>query len=113
MAALFRNREASFTRLRDGLGLTDGNLGSHAGALEKAGYIDARRVLAGLAFEVRYRITPAGSGAFVAYTQALRAVLDGAAAEEQEESRDRRNQGEHDHDGARSGRESRGPATFL
>lgn len=106
MAALFRNREASFTRLRDGLDLTDGNLGSHAGTLEKAGYVIARRVLAGLSFEVRYRITPAGSRAFVAYTQALRALLDGAdsdgaAAKEQEEARDRGDEGQHDHHRAR------------
>ena len=76
MAALFRNREASFTALRDGLGLTDGNLGSHAAALEKAGYVESRRALAGLSFEVRYRITAAGSAAFVAYTHELKALLD-------------------------------------
>lgn len=89
MAALFRNRESSFTRLRDGLSLTDGNLGSHAAALEKAGYVESRRALAGLSFEVRYRITPAGSAAFVAYTEALRALLDGALAENEEEAGDR------------------------
>lgn len=75
MAALHRNREASFTRLRDGFGLTDGNLGSHAAALEKAGYVEARRVLAGLSFEVRYRITPNGAKAFQAYARALRTIL--------------------------------------
>jgi len=80
MAALFRNREASFTALRDGLALTDGNLGSHAATLEKAGYVASRRVLAGLSFEVRYRITPEGSAAFVAYTRALQALLDAALA---------------------------------
>lgn len=89
MAALFRNRESSFTRLRDGLALTDGNLGSHAAALEKAGYIESRRVLSGLSFEVRYRITTAGSAAFIAYTQELRSLLHGALAEDQEEPGDR------------------------
>lgn len=89
MAALFRNRESSFTRLRDGLALTDGNLGSHAAALEKAGYIESRRVLSGLSFEVRYRITTAGSAAFIAYTQELQALLHGALAEDQEEPGDR------------------------
>lgn len=81
MAALFRNREASFTQLRDGLRLTDGNLGSHAAALEKAGYVHARRALSALGFEVRYRITPEGSRAFVAYTEELRAVLRDALPE--------------------------------
>jgi DNA-binding MarR family transcriptional regulator len=75
MAALFRNREASFASLRDGLALTDGNLGSHAAALERADYVQARRVLSPGGFELRYRITPAGSRAFVAYAQALQALL--------------------------------------
>lgn len=82
MAALFRNREASFTQLRNGLDLTDGNLGSHAAALEKAGYLDSRRALIGVSFEVRYRITPEGSAAFVRYTEALRALLDEANSPE-------------------------------
>lgn len=106
MAALFRNREASFTQLRDGLKLTDGNLGSHAAALEKAGYIDSRRALAGLSFEVRYRITAAGSAAFIAYTEELRALLDGALAEEQEEAGDRREERQHEGDAARKNGET-------
>lgn len=76
MAALYRNREASFTSLRDGLALTDGNLGSHAQRLEEAGYVASRRALAGLSFEVRYRITPAGSVAYRAYVDALRAIIE-------------------------------------
>lgn len=75
MAALYRNREANFTGLRDGLGLTDGNLASHAQKLEDAGYLDSRRVLVGVSFEVRYRITTEGSAAFRAYVDALRAML--------------------------------------
>ena len=109
MAALFRNRESSFTRLRDGLGLTDGNLGSHAAALEKAGYIASRRVLASLAFEVRYRITPQGSAAFVAYTQSLRSLLDGALAEDEEEPRNGREQGQDESDERRRAHEAGGP----
>lgn len=75
MAALQRNREASFTGLRDALGLTDGNLASHAGRLEEAGYLVSRRALAGLSFEVRYRITPEGAAAFEAYAAALLDLL--------------------------------------
>ena len=110
MAALFRNRESSFTRLRDGLQLTDGNLGSHAAALEKAGYVASRRALSGLAFEVRYRITPQGSAAFVAYTESLRALLDGALAEDEHESGDRREQREDDRDERGRAGESREPS---
>ena len=75
LAALYKNRESSFTQLRDGLALTDGNLASHAEKLRQAGYLETRRALANLSFEVRYRITPAGSAAFRAYVEELRALL--------------------------------------
>lgn len=75
MAALYRNRQASFTGLRDGLELTDGNLATHATRLQEAGYVEVRRVLVDLSFEVRYRITPKGSEAFRAYAAALRSFL--------------------------------------
>jgi DNA-binding MarR family transcriptional regulator len=75
LAALYKNRESSFTDLRNGLDLTDGNLASHAERLQEAGYLDARRALAGLSFEVRYRITAAGSEAFRAYVAELRSLL--------------------------------------
>ena len=80
MAALQRNREATFTGLRDGLGLTDGNLASHAARLEEAGYLESRRALAGLGFELRYRITPRGDAAFRGYVEALQDLLGGAGA---------------------------------
>ena len=79
LAALYKNREASFTSLRDALALTDGNLASHAEKLVEAGFVDARRALVDLHFEVRYRITPHGSEAFRAYVEELRAMLADAA----------------------------------
>ena len=75
MAALFRNREASFTSLRDALDLTDGNLGSHADKLVEAGYVESRRALIALSFEVRYRITAKGSEAFRHYVTDLQSIL--------------------------------------
>lgn len=80
MAALFRNRQVSFTDLRDGLGLTPGNLASHTGKLEEAGYLRSGRVLVDLSFEVQYRITPAGASAYRAYLTALRGLIDEAEA---------------------------------
>lgn len=76
MAALQRNREARFTALRDALGLTDGNLASHAARLEEAGYLEAKRVLTPGGFELRYRITPQGAQAFLAYADELKTLLD-------------------------------------
>lgn len=75
MTALFRNRQVSFTDLRDGLGLTPGNLASHAAKLEEAGYLRSGRVLVDLSFEVQYRITEEGVRAFRAYIRALEAVV--------------------------------------
>ena len=77
LAALYRNRQASFTHLRDGLGLTAGNLASHVGRLAEAGYVESGRVLAGTHFEVRYRITARGDEAFRVYVDALRSLLVG------------------------------------
>lgn len=75
VAALYRNRQLAFAALRDELGLTPGNLGAHLDRLVAAGYVEARRALAGSAFESRYRITPEGSAAFRAYLAALRDLL--------------------------------------
>lgn len=76
MTALFRNRQVSFTDLRDGLGLTPGNLASHAAKLEEAGYLKSGRILVDLSFEVHYRITEQGIAAFRAYLAALRRLVE-------------------------------------
>ena len=73
MAALFRNREMSAADLREGLGLTAGNLASHAARLQDAGFVDARHALVGVSFQARYRITEEGAAAFRRYLAALRA----------------------------------------
>lgn len=79
MGLLHRDRDIGFAATRDALGLTDGNLASHAKRLEEAGYLEARRVLHGReGFELRYRITPAGSRAFGEYLGALRVFLEAA-----------------------------------
>lgn len=75
LAVLYRNRQASFTHLRDDLQLTAGNLASHATRLIEAGYVESGRILVGVNFEVRYRITPNGSEAFRAYVAALQSLL--------------------------------------
>lgn len=75
IAALYRNRRASFTDLRDGLNLTAGNLASHAARLEEAGYVQSRRVLTSAGFEAQYAITERGIDAFAGYLAALRAML--------------------------------------
>lgn len=78
MTALYRNRQLGFPSLRDDLGLTPGNLGAHLEKLEAAGYVGSARVLAGVSFEMRYRITEEGSAAFQRYLTSIRALLDEA-----------------------------------
>lgn len=76
MTALYRYRQIDFPSLRDGIGLTAGNLATHLGKLEQAGYVDSGRMLVGVSFQVRYRITDTGSAAFTKYLDALRRLLD-------------------------------------
>lgn len=75
MALLFRERDVGFAQARDLLGVTDGNLGSHAKVLEGLGYLESRRVLVRGGFQFRYQVTEAGSAAFQAYLAALNAFL--------------------------------------
>lgn len=75
IATLYRNRQMSFTDLRDACGLTTGNAGSHLQRLEEAGFIRGGRLLRGLGFELHYRITDEGVAAFKAYMQELRDLL--------------------------------------
>ncbi len=81
MTLLFRNRAASFTWVRDSLGLTDGNLDTHAAKLEEAGYVKRGRALDIGGFEVRMKITPEGDAAFRAYLEGLRGYLATGTAE--------------------------------
>src|ERR1051326_6735114 len=76
MALLYRNRQAAATWLRDRLGLTDGNLGSHLARLAEAGYAAQERMLPRRGFQVRCRITAEGDAAFRAYLTELRGLLD-------------------------------------
>ena len=75
MGLRHRHRDVSARAARKALGLTDGNLASHAARLEEAGWMTSRRALAPSGFELRYRITPEGSAAFVAHVGELRRLL--------------------------------------
>ena len=77
MALLWRHRDVAFAPARDALGLTDGNLASHAARLQEAGWLEARRVLERDGFVLRYRITEAGAAAFRAYVAWLRGLVEG------------------------------------
>lgn len=78
MGFLYRHRDVSYTRLRDKLDLTDGNLASHTEKLEGAGYVENRRAWTQSGFETRYQITQSGVSVFQTYLQELRHFLNEA-----------------------------------
>ncbi|HEU0014839.1 MAG TPA: transcriptional regulator [Longimicrobium sp.] len=75
MAILAGVDEAEFTHLRDRLGATDGNLGSHLRKLEAAGFIAVRKQVEGRVLVTRYHLTPQGRAAFREYVDQLATLL--------------------------------------
>ena len=80
MASLNRlgsDAAVEFTRLKAILATTDGNLGTHLDALEKAGYVATEKRFEGRKPQTRIRVTPAGRRAFAEHVAYLREILDG------------------------------------
>ena len=71
MSALMVNDTLDFSSLKQLLGLTDGNLASHARALEEAGYIACAKQFVGRRPNTTYSATPAGREAFRRHLDAL------------------------------------------
>lgn len=67
LALVCRHRDVGFADVRDHLGLTDGNLGSHTVRLEEAGFLESRRSLGRTGVMVRYRPTSEGDAAMERY----------------------------------------------
>jgi len=65
-----------FKRLRDLLGLTDGNLGAHLNTLESAGYVAVTKDFVGKKPRTRAAVTPRGRKAYAIHVAALRAILE-------------------------------------
>jgi len=65
-----------FIRLRSLVDATDGNLGSHLDALERAGYVAIEKRFAGKKPQTRIRATPAGKRAFAEHVAYLREIID-------------------------------------
>lgn len=82
---LARTEEIRFTRFKQALQATDGNLGAQLRKLEDAGYVQPRKV-----FEQRrpvtwYRLTDTGRKALQRHVRALHQFLGPAPASEGEE----------------------------
>jgi DNA-binding MarR family transcriptional regulator len=67
-----------FTRLRDILGATDGNLGTHLSILEQAGFIGISKEFVRRKPRTQIALTRAGQEAFEAHVRYLRDIIDGS-----------------------------------
>ena len=83
MASLNRlatDASLDFTRLKSILETTDGNLGTHLDALEKAGYIAIDKSFEGRKPRTRVAITEKGRAAFSRHVAYLQSLIAGASA---------------------------------
>jgi DNA-binding MarR family transcriptional regulator len=83
LAALPRGDTLSFTRLRDILALTPGNLITHLRKLEDVGYVRTEKTGSGVNALTTVALTPDGRVALDQYTTVLRQLLDTAEPAEQ------------------------------
>ena len=75
MSVLMVNESADFITLKELLGVTDGNLASHAKALENEHYIVVEKQFIGRKPNTSYKATPEGRKAFQEHIDALEKLL--------------------------------------
>ncbi len=75
MAYLYVVESADFLFLLRQTGLTKGNLSSHLGKLEKAGYVDIKKKFSGKIPQTLLRLTKDGRAAFDAYRASMKKAL--------------------------------------
>ena len=75
MSILMVNEYADFTTLKELLGVTDGNLASHAKALETENYITIEKQFIGKKPNTRYIATKEGRKAFKDHIDALEKLI--------------------------------------
>lgn len=75
MAVLVVNEWVDHARLKELLGVTDGNLASHLGALEELKYVQVRKRFVGKRPNTSYRTTVTGAKAFQAHLAAIERLI--------------------------------------
>ncbi len=75
MSILSVNDSVSFVRLKELLGLSDGNLASHIRSLEEAGYLTTQKQFIGRRPNTSFSITEKGRKAFEEHIAALEALI--------------------------------------
>jgi len=78
MATLAGVEDMEFNVLKAELGLTDGNLSTHAAALDRAAYARIIKDFKGRKPRTTLAITPKGRKALKRYVESLQAILDRA-----------------------------------
>lgn len=78
MAALAAVKGLDFNELKAELGLTDGNLSTHAATLEKAGYVKVAKGFRGRKPRTTLELTAKGRKAMTNYIALLQGILDKA-----------------------------------
>jgi len=76
MSILMVNEYADFNTLKELLDVTDGNLASHAKALETAEYISVEKQFIGRKPNTRYSTTKLGRAAFKKHINALEKLIN-------------------------------------
>jgi DNA-binding MarR family transcriptional regulator len=76
MSMLAASPELSFTELREGLEMTDGNLTTHIRTLQEAGYVSVTKSFRNKRPLTTCSLTPAGRKAFAAYINLLADIVD-------------------------------------
>lgn len=75
LSVLAAVESAKFTYLRDQVNTTDGNLSTHLGKLEEAGYVEVEKSFEDRKPVSRYRLTEEGREAFREYVDNLEEML--------------------------------------
>jgi DNA-binding MarR family transcriptional regulator len=76
MSLLVVNDHVEFSTLKEMLNLTDGNLASHIGSLEKLKYIEVTKQFIGKKPNTSYKTTEAGKKAFNKHLDALEEIIN-------------------------------------
>lgn len=76
MSILMVNNSVDFNRLKELLGVTDGNLASHIKALESEDYILITKQFVGKKPNTQYQVTKTGRDAFKKHLDALEQLIN-------------------------------------
>lgn len=76
MSVLIVNTWIEFNEMKDLLQVTDGNLASHASALEKKKYIEVKKEFVGKKPKTSYKITALGKKEFTKHINQLEKLLN-------------------------------------